>query len=135
MITLERPALNRSATLGFLLLVPSLLFLAMIASKAVLGISYFYAAFEAAVADPVAFKVWDIGGTILLIGGALTAFTLNLVAISRLRFTRIQNRLVSTLTVSGNPWNLAILAASAFILLIFIGYFITENLHHWAQGL
>ena len=122
---------NQSALFGSILALPTVLFFGMIASHYLLGIDLLWAPFEKAMSDPQGKEIINTSSPFIFLGGSLAALGINIFAVAGLKIQRINNELVSTLVVKGNPWNLAIIVVSFSLISLLLGYLAAENWQCW----
>lgn len=125
---------NTQALIGLVLIAPAAFFISLALSKYLIGIDYFFDAFDSFVASPThpeRFQIFNIVSPIVYLGGSFLALILNVLAVTGLRFKKENSNLVTTLLVKGNSWNLAVITISFLILSILVGYVIGENWQCW----
>jgi len=122
---------NRSALLGLILALPTILFFGMTASHYLLGIDWLWTPFEKAMANPQGKEIINALSPILFLGGSLAALVINIFAVAELKIQKVNQELVSTLVIKGNLWNLAIIAVSFSLVSLLLGYLVAENWQCW----
>ena len=128
---LKQSRLNGPALVGLVMLLPTLSFFGMVASKYLLGINFLFAPFERAMFDPVGRGIINFLSPIVFIGGSFSALIINLLAVAGLKFHRESDSLVSTLVIKGNLWNLSIVILSFTLISMLLGYLVAENWQCW----
>ena len=123
---------NKSAIIGLLLALPTILFFAMVAFHYLLGFDLLWTPFEIAMSNPQERDVINTWSPVVFMGGSLAALLINILAVAGLRFQKVNNELVSTLIIKGNVWNLAIIAVSFSLIALLLGYLVAENWQCWA---
>lgn len=117
---------KRLAIIGLVgLLAPGSFLLAVLLEEG-FGISFFSEALRLT-AWPPNLRILSPTSPILLLGGCLLAFLLNLCSVCNLSVRVEQKALVSTLRLEPKLVNLLIIAASLLFLAIFVGYAFVEN--------
>ena len=122
---------NKSAIIGLLLALPTILFFAMVAFHYLLGFDLLWTPFEIAMSNPQERDVINTWSPVVFMGGSLAALLINILAVAGLRFQKVNNELVSTLIIKGNVWNLAIIAVSFTLISLLLGYLVAENWQCW----
>lgn len=125
---------NTQALIGLVLIAPAAFFISLALSKYLIGIDYFFDAFDSFVASPThpeRFQIFNIVSPLVFLGGSFLALILNVLAVTGLRFKKENSNLVTTLLIKGNFWNLIVVLVSFLILSILVGYVIGENWQCW----
>ena len=122
---------NKSALLGLILALLTILFFGMTASHYLLGIDWLWTPFEKAMANPQGKEIINAISPIIFLGGSLAALVINIFAVAGLKIKKVNQELVSTLVINGNVWNLAIIAVSFSLISLLLGYLVAENWQCW----
>lgn len=118
---------RKMAGLGFLLILPALLFVTAAVLKYGLGWGYLFDALGVFYSDPSRRLLFNLISPILFLGGLFLAFLLNAYPILNLDIRRKEGRVVGSFALQLRWWNLAILLVSFGLLAMLIGYALTEN--------
>ncbi len=106
---------RQSTLLGLLAIAPAALFVLLGSSMWWAPGNPAYAAFERAMSDPLFASAFNLVSPIVFLAGLALAIILNALP------------MVRTPRVKPGVWNAAILAAAALLLVLMLGYAITEN--------
>ncbi len=117
---------NRYALIASALVLPAIAFELIGMSKFALPENPVYAWFDANLGYPQVNPVARTLEYVVVIGPVL-ALLLTLIPTVRFELRREQSSLISTLTIKGDSWNIAIIAVSAIVLAILGTYIILEN--------
>ncbi len=129
MNTSKRAAYITFGAIGFVLLLPALLFVSASVLKYEVGVAFLYDNLGF-FANPQSLPLYNTLSPALFLGGPLLAAALNIGAIMRLTIHKHGDSIVGTIDVKTRLLNIAIVATSSLLLMILIGYLIVENLGH-----
>ena len=120
---LTRPSANALAAVGVALLFTPGLFVTASILNYVLGVGFLYDA----LAGIFSSRAFDKASPALLLGGLVVALALNVYAVANLSNRRGQDAYAGRVRVARRVANLAVIAASALLLTVLLGYLIMEN--------
>ena len=129
MNTSKRYAYLTFGAIGFVLLLPALLFVSASVLKYELGVAFLYDNLGF-LSNPQSLPLYNTISPALFLGGPLLAAALNIGAIMRLTTHKDGDFIVCTIKVKAELLNIAIAATSSLLLVTLIGYLIVENLGH-----
>ncbi len=120
-------ALGRIESLSVLLLLPSLLFLAAVLFKHGLGMGMIFDALESAYTTPGVSSLSHVVAPLLLLGGSFLAFIFNVVEVIHVTRARTPNGIRLSMEFTFDWRHLLLVAASGFVLAVFLTYAFLEN--------
>ena len=129
MNTSKRYAYLACGAIGFVLLLPALLFVSASVLKYELGVAFLYDNLGF-LSNPQSLPLYNTISPAVFLGGPLLAAALNIGAIMRLTTHKDSDSIVCTINVKAKLLNIAIAATSSLLLVTLIGYLIVENLGH-----
>ena len=129
MNTSKRYAYLAFGAIGFVLLLPALLFVSASVLKYELGVAFLYDNLGF-LSNPQSLPLYNTISPAVFLGGPLLAAALNIGAIMRLTTHKDSDSIVCTINVKAKLLNIAIAATSSLLLVTLIGYLIVENLGH-----
>ena len=129
MNTSKRYAYLACGAIGFVLLLPALLFVSASVLKYELGVAFLYDNLGF-LSNPQSLPLYNTISPAVFLGGPLLAAALNIEAIMRLTTHKDSDSIVCTINVKAKLLNIAIAATSSLLLVTLIGYLIVENLGH-----
>ncbi len=112
----------KTAMTGLALVAPTIYFMTAAALEHA-GIRFLYAPIESLLSSPAS--------PIVIVGGPLLAFLLNLLQVVRLSAHADPGGVAATVTVLRKPWNLASAGLILFVLLALSAYVVAENWRCW----
>lgn len=118
---------RKMAGLGFLLILPALLFVTAAVLKYGLGWGYLFDALGVFYSDPSRRLLFNLISPILFLGGLFLAMLLNAYPVLHFGMHREEGRIAGTFALQLRLWNLAILLIGFALLAILISYALTEN--------
>ncbi len=118
----------RLAGIGFALLLAPLFFVSASLLKYGLGIGLLFDPLEHSIfSDPQRLRVFNLVSPIIFLGGLGVALALNTHALLRLSVSREDGALVGTVRLEPRLLNMVVVAVSASLLVILLGYAFLEN--------
>ena len=129
MNTSKRYAYLAFGAIGFVLLLPALLFVSASVLKYELGVAFLYDNLGF-LSNPQSLPLYNTISPAVFLGGPLLAAALNIGAIMRLTTHKDSDSIVCTINVKAKLLNIAIAATSSLLLVTLIGHLIVENLGH-----
>ena len=129
MNTSKRYAYLAFGAIGFVLLLPALLFVSASVLRYELGVAFLYDNLGF-LSNPQSLPLYNTISPAVFLGGPLLAAALNIGAIMRLTTHKDSDSIVCTINVKAKLLNIAIAATSSLLLVTLIGYLIVENLGH-----
>jgi hypothetical protein len=122
-VPLTKPPANAVAAVGMALLFTPGLFVTASVLKYVLGVGFLYDA----LAGIFSSRAFDRASPALLLGGLAIALALNVYAVADLSLRRGQNAGTGRVRVARRVANLIVIAGSALLLTVLLGYLLVEN--------
>lgn len=113
----------KTAMTGLALVAPTIYFMTAAALEHEVGIRFLYAPIEPLLANPAS--------PILILGGPLLAFLLNLLQVVRLSAHADPGGVAATVTILRKPWNLVSAGLILLVLLALSAYVVAENWRCW----
>ncbi len=129
MNTSKRYAYLTFGAIGFVLLLPALLFVSASVLKYELGVAFLYDKLGF-FSNPQSLPLYNTISPALFLGGPLLAAALNIGAIVHLTIHKHGDSIIGTVNVKTRLLNIVIAATSSLLLVTLIGYLIVENLGH-----
>ena len=120
---LTKPPANAVAAVGMALLFTPGLFVTASVLKYVLGVEFLYDA----LAGIFSSRAFDRASPALLLGGLVIALALNVYAVADLSLRRGQSAGTGRVRVARRVANLIVIAGSALLLTVLLGYLLVEN--------
>lgn|SRR5574341_1528677 len=120
---MSKPSPKALATVGFALLFTPALFVTASVLKYQLGVGFLYDA----LAGIFSSRAFDRASPILLLGALVVALVLNVYAVADLSVRRESDAYAGRVRVARKVGNLVVIAGSALLLTLLLGYLVVEN--------
>jgi len=120
---MNRPSANALAAVGVALLFTPALFVTASILKYELGVGFLYDA----LAGVFSSRAFDRASPALLLGGLVVALILNVYAVANLSLRRECDEYVGRMSVARRIANVLVIAASALLLTVLLGYLFVEH--------
>jgi len=114
---------NRLATAGLIFIIPALILATSGILFSIFGLPQFNQAID--------FDLW-IFHPLVVMGGLMAAFGLNLLPVVRLNVRLEEGSLISTIKIQGKPLSLALIGLVTLLVMIIFVYLLAENLQIFA---
>ena len=116
------------AGIGLVLLLAPLYFVSASLLKYGLGVGLLFDPLEAFLSVSRRREVFNLVSPAVFLGGLLLAVAINAFAVLRFGFGREDGMVVGTVRLKVGVWNIAVIAVSALLLVVLVGYVLAENL-------
>ncbi|MBI3287683.1 MAG: hypothetical protein HYZ68_06520 [Chloroflexi bacterium] len=117
---------NQTAMVGLIFLIIPWLFLLTVFLKFGLGVGYLYDPLDALLTDP-RYSALNILAQMVVVFGPIVALLLNVISTAKTQVGVEEGSLVSTVTIRGSFFSIAVMGVSLFLIAIIVFYTITEK--------